>query len=85
MAPNLAVDLPLGTTFIDRFTIGIVPSEQNVVPWHSQIVAISSGNIKRIDNPIIGMLLEEPTMNTQEPVEDGRHGYVREALQIILK
>lgn len=40
VAPHLALDIFLGTAFIDRFIRSIFPSERKVVPWHSKLVAI---------------------------------------------
>lgn len=44
--PNLAVDLLLGTSFVDRFIRGIFPGERKVEPWHSQPVAIRASHHK---------------------------------------
>lgn len=44
---NLAVDILVGTSFIDRCIRGIFPTERKIVPWHSRPVSIltSSSNI----------------------------------------
>lgn len=41
---NLAVDILLGTSFIDRYIQGIFLSERKILPWHSQPVPILSRN-----------------------------------------
>lgn len=40
VAPHLAVEIILGTSFTDRLVRGIFSSERKVVPWHPQAVAI---------------------------------------------
>lgn len=41
---NLAVQFLPGTLFIDRYVHGNFPSERNLVPWHSLLVPVLTGN-----------------------------------------
>lgn len=41
IAPQLAAETELGTTFTDCFIRNIFPSKRNVVPWHSRPVVIA--------------------------------------------
>lgn len=40
----LAVDILLGTSFIERYIRGLFPSDTEVLPWHSPLVQILSRN-----------------------------------------
>lgn len=82
---NLAVDTLLGTSSIVGFICGILPFEPTVVSWHSQPVAISGKNVKRMGKPTIGIMEENPEMNIRQPAEDGNDGLVQAADQIVLK
>lgn len=45
---NLAVDIFISTSFIDKLIRGIFPSKRKVVSWHSDSVAILSNNYHQI-------------------------------------
>lgn len=67
MFPIFAVNILLGTSFIDRFIRGIFPAEQTVQPWHSQLVEGFSRKWKGSDTLAVIKYKKEQSNNSRKP------------------
>lgn len=86
MAPNVAVDKLLGTSFKDRFIRGFFYLS-NAKPYHGSLYPFRylARNVKRMNSRTIGNAEAESTVLAQQPAEDEKHELVRVARQIVLK
>lgn len=81
---TFAINMLLGTYFIDRFIGGIFAARQKVVPKNSQSVFILGGNKKHGDSPTIRIPETEPSTQAQQPTEE-KIWTCLEARRIVLK